>query len=48
MHDLRGIIPDIKGMWRVYQLSPELQDVVNNNLAYFNGLEPNYMNEIMG
>ncbi len=35
-----SLIPDVDGVWRVSQLTNELQEIVANNLPYFNRVEP--------
>ena len=35
-----GLINDVDGVWRVSQLTDYLQEIVANNLPYFNGVEP--------
>lgn len=35
-----GIAPDIDGIWKVSQLTKELQSIVNEHLDNFNGLNP--------
>jgi len=35
-----GMIPSNSGIWKVEQLTPELQCIINENIAYFNGTVP--------
>jgi len=39
-----GFIPDTDGVWKIEQLTQQLQDVVNANIPYFNGLDPDVDN----
>lgn len=36
-----GLIPGPTGVWSVEQLTPELREIVNSNLPYFEGQDPN-------
>lgn len=36
-----GLLPDVTGTWTVTQLTSELQKIVNENLPYFDGQDPN-------
>ncbi len=35
-----GLIPDVDCDWKVEQLTEDLQQIVNQNIKYFNGLHP--------
>ena len=34
---MRGLHPEVDGVWRVSQLLHELQCIIHENLEYFNG-----------
>lgn len=36
-----GLIPGLNGVWSVQQLTPKLREIVENNMEYFEGQDPN-------